>query len=59
MDEGGGHRVTRAEFEGNLAAKLDDKRFLSDIPPLLADGQQWDQAQAAALVAERLFPLLS
>lgn len=58
MDEGG-QAITRAEFEGNLAAKLDDKRFLSDIPPLLAAGQTWDAAQAAALVAERLFPLLS
>jgi hypothetical protein len=38
MDEGG-HAVTRADFEGNLAAKLEDKRFLSDIPPLLAAGQ--------------------
>jgi predicted nucleotidyltransferase component of viral defense system len=58
MDEGG-HHVTRAEFEGNLAAKIEDKRFLSDIPPLLATSQRWDAAQAAALVAERLFPLLS
>ena len=58
MDEGG-HRVTRAEFEGNLAAKMEDKRFLSDIPPLLAAGQQWNAPQAAAaLVVERLFSLL-
>ena len=58
IDEGG-HRVTRAEFEGNLAAKMDDKRFLSDIPPLLAAGLKWDAPQAAALVAERLFTRLS
>jgi predicted nucleotidyltransferase component of viral defense system len=58
MDEGG-HRVTRAQFEGNLAAKMEDKRFLSDIPPLLAASQKWDAAQAATFVAERLFPLLS
>ena len=57
MDEGG-HQVTRAELEKNLAAKLEDKRFQSDIPPLLAAGQTWDAAQAAALVVETLFPLL-
>ncbi len=54
----GGHHVTRAELENNLAAKLEDKRFLSDIPPLLAVGQSWNAAQAAALVVERLCPLL-
>jgi predicted nucleotidyltransferase component of viral defense system len=54
----GGHHVTRAEFEANLAAKMDDKRFLSEIPPLLAAGQAWDAAQAAALVTERIFALL-
>ncbi|MGH8211587.1 MAG: nucleotidyl transferase AbiEii/AbiGii toxin family protein [Steroidobacteraceae bacterium] len=53
-----GHHVMRAEFEDNLAAKLEDKRFLSDIPPLLAVGQSWNAAQAAALVVERLCPLL-
>jgi predicted nucleotidyltransferase component of viral defense system len=57
MDEGG-HHVTRAELEENLAAKLKDKRFLSDLPPLLAAGQIWNAAQAAALVVERLCPLL-
>jgi len=57
MDEGG-HRVTRGEFEENLAAKLQDKRFLSDIPPLLAVGHSWDATQAAALVIESICPLL-
>lgn len=37
--EEGGHQVSRAQFERNLAAKVDDKRFLSDMPPLLAAGQ--------------------
>lgn len=53
MDEGG-HRVTRAEFEDNLAAKLKDKRFLSDLPPLLAVGLDWNADQSATLVMERL-----
>lgn len=32
----GGHHFTRVPFEEDLAAKLGDKRLLSDIPPLLA-----------------------
>jgi predicted nucleotidyltransferase component of viral defense system len=54
----GGHAVTRSEFEDNLSAKMEDKRFLSDIPPLLAADRSWDAPQAAALVVERLFLLL-
>jgi predicted nucleotidyltransferase component of viral defense system len=54
----GGHRVTRAVFEENLALKLEDQRFLTDISPLLAAGQHWNPAEAAALVMEQLCPLL-
>jgi predicted nucleotidyltransferase component of viral defense system len=54
----GGHHVTRAAFEENLAAKLEDKRFVSDIPPLLAAGQDWDAGRAAQLVMDTLCPLL-
>src|SRR5262249_45177615 len=54
----GGHRVTRAMFEENLAAKLEDQRFVSDISPLLATGQAWDAGQAATLVMDALCPLL-
>lgn len=54
----GGHRVTRAAFEENLTLKLADQRFLSDIPPLLSADLNWDAQSAAALVMERLFPLL-
>lgn len=53
-----GYRTTRAVFEENLAAKLADKRFLSDTPPLLTVGQDWDPVQAAAVVEEMLCPLL-
>jgi predicted nucleotidyltransferase component of viral defense system len=54
----GGHRITREQFERNLAEKLDDKRFVSDMPPLLAAGQVWDARLAATLVMGTLFPLL-
>lgn len=58
MTEGGYH-VTRALFEENLQTKLADRRFTSDIEPLLAAGQVWNAPKAAALVLERLCPLLS
>jgi predicted nucleotidyltransferase component of viral defense system len=57
MNEGG-HHVTRAVFEENLLAKLEDQRFLSDIAPLLVTGQVWNANEAAALVMETLGPLL-
>jgi len=34
----GGHKVTRAQFEKNIAAKLLDPAFTADIGPLLAGG---------------------
>jgi predicted nucleotidyltransferase component of viral defense system len=42
-----GHRVSRAEFEANLAAKLSDPRFLEGVAPLLAPGSPWDIEDAA------------
>lgn len=57
MDEGD-HNVARVVFEENLKQKLEDQRFLSDIPPLLSTGLNWNPTEAAALVIERLFPLL-
>lgn len=50
--EGDGHRVTRAEFEKNLAQKIDDKVFLSDVPPLLALGVSFEPAAALERVRE-------
>lgn len=54
-----GHHVTRAVFEENLAAKLEDARFTSDIPPLLTSDQKWNVAEASALVMNVICPLLS
>lgn len=53
----GGHRITRAEFEQNLAAKMEDPRFLSDVPPLLVSGQEWHPQNAIKLLEDRIFPL--
>lgn len=53
----GGHHVTRTEFEQNLVAKMEDPRFLSDVPSLLVSGQEWHPQNAVKQIQERLFPL--
>ncbi len=57
MDHGG-HRVSRAQFEQNMAAKLRDPQFTADISPLLADGFSWDLEAAATSVSTGLIKLL-
>lgn len=53
-----GFRVSRAEFEANLLAKLSDREFRTDIAPLLAPGLDYDVDQAAAWVATEVLPRL-
>jgi predicted nucleotidyltransferase component of viral defense system len=53
MDDGG-HRVSRAVFEENLARKMVDKEFIADIGPLLALGYVWDLEAASITVSEKL-----
>ncbi len=50
--ENDGGRVTRMEFEANLAAKIDDEVFLSDVPPLLAVGASFDPVAALGRVRD-------
>jgi len=50
--EGEGRRVSRLEFETNLAGKLLDSDFLADVLSLVADGTAFDAADAADLVRE-------
>jgi hypothetical protein len=57
MDHGG-LKVTRAQFERNLSAKLQDPQFTGDITALLADGFRWDIEEAAPAVLSRLIALL-
>lgn len=57
MDHGG-HRVTRAQFEQNLHAKLHDPQFTADIGPLLAAGYEWDLEAAAQSVSTGLIERL-
>ena len=53
-----GRRVTRAQFEQNLDAKVRDPLFTADIGPLLATGFVWDLKAAAPVVSSRLIELL-
>lgn len=53
-----GHRVTRAQLEENLAAKLGDKVFRADMAGLLRPGIAWDMDEAAGEVGRRLIARL-
>lgn len=54
----GGLRVSRAEFEANLAAKLADRMFTRDIEPLLAPRAAWDIEDAARYARDELLARL-
>jgi len=54
----GGLRVSRAEFEANLAAKLADPAFERDVEPLLAPRVPWSLEDAARYVREELLARL-
>lgn len=56
--ENEGHRVSRAEFERNLLAKLDAPSFLADVGPLLMDARDYDVHQAVDFVMKQLAPLV-
>ena len=51
-------RVSRADFEKNLAAKVADIRFGADIVPLIAPGNAWDVEAAVQYVREELIARL-
>jgi predicted nucleotidyltransferase component of viral defense system len=53
-----GHKVSRAQFEKNIAEKLHDAEFAADIGPLLAAGFTWDVKKAAPVVSSRLIERL-
>jgi predicted nucleotidyltransferase component of viral defense system len=52
------HKVSRAEFEQNLSEKLDDPGFVRDIEPLIIADTGYDFSKAAALVMNKLAPLI-
>ncbi len=54
-----GLRISRAEFEANLAAKLEDADFLTDVRPLVAAGTEFDAAVAANRVRSEFLSRLA
>ncbi len=50
--------VARAQFESNLEHKIADRTFVEDVGPLLADPSNYDVAQAARVVLDRLIAKL-
>lgn len=54
-----GRTISRAEFEENLALKLADDRYTTDVAPLLARGLSWQVEEAAGLVHGKLLTLLA
>ena len=53
-----GLAVSRAEFEENLARKMDDKAFREDIDPLLVTGTTYDPFRAYEKVKEQVLSCL-
>lgn len=49
-----GHRVSRAEYEKNLARKILEQRFTADLGDLIAPGAAYDQMAAYKLVSSML-----
>jgi predicted nucleotidyltransferase component of viral defense system len=56
--EHGGDAASRAQFEANLAAKIDSAAFREDIAPLLTSGSSFNPVEGAALVHQRLISRL-
>jgi hypothetical protein len=50
--------VDHAQFEKNIASKLDDPEFTADIGPLLGAGIDWSIKTAAPIVSSRLTEIL-
>lgn len=54
----GGQKITRAQFEENLADKMQDNAFLEDVVPLLPTEVTYKAQTAYDLVSSRLISLL-
>jgi predicted nucleotidyltransferase component of viral defense system len=53
-----GHRVSRAQFERNLAGKFRNAQFNADIGPLLAASYKYDRDKAAEIVLNKVITLV-
>jgi predicted nucleotidyltransferase component of viral defense system len=53
-----GHPVSAEEFATNLAAKMNHAGFLSDTPPLLRPGVDFDPVAAHDWITKEVLPLI-
>ncbi len=53
-----GSTVSRAQFEANLAEKLQDRAFLEDLSPLIPATTAYDPTSGAGIIKERLIAAL-
>jgi hypothetical protein len=53
-----GNKISRTEFEQNLELKMKHPGFLSDLPPLLRPGIQYNMQEAYLMVKKELLSLL-
>jgi len=53
-----GSSATRAQFEANMASKMQDKAFLGDLNQLLRPGMEYDSREAWRTVHEQIVSLL-
>lgn len=56
--EHGDCKIGRRELATNLQEKIADRRFLSDVPPLIKTGLDYDAAASGELVCEKLISLV-
>ena len=49
-----GNRITRAEFEKNLASKMQNHDFKEDVKPLLIEGIEYNAEDACSFVLDNL-----
>lgn len=52
-------KISRAEFEANLASKIQNKAFTSDMPPLLTNDKKFDVHAAHESILQSLISGLS
>lgn len=56
--EAGGHAVSRAKFERNLAAKIRTPQFDDDLRPLLTPGTRYNAIGAGRAISKKLLARL-
>ena len=53
-----GNKIGRRELLANVEEKLSDRRFLSDVPPLIRTGLNYVPMVAFEVVSEKLLSMV-